>query len=185
MAEEAKNSTFLEKNGFDYRLSEFKKTTQISHWLLQRLMESAVSSIIVLPCIRIHCQRMNIFLLMVKYSTWQTWPICTSNDKTGILRLTRKSGVKTVVNIGIQDCQKDINELMDFIENADIIILNALEFATLVKKSPEHLDVSKDVATLAHLRPKQILIVTDGKNGSYVYKWRNFLSGGKSWNHNC
>jgi sugar/nucleoside kinase (ribokinase family) len=122
---------------------------------------------------------------MVKYSTWQTWPICTSNDKTGILRLTRKSGVKTVVNIGIQDCQKDINELMDFIENADIIILNALEFATLVKKSPEHLDVSKDVATLAHLRPKQILIVTDGKNGSYVYKWRNFLSGGKSWNHNC
>ena len=161
---------FLEKNGLDYRLSEFKKNYSNISLVITTLegersiinYRSPLFTKYTLPENE-HLLAKGKMLYMANLANMYL------KDRTDILRLARKSGVKTVVNIGIQDCKKDIHELEDFIANADIIILNALEFATLVKKSPENLDVSKDVATLAHLRPEQILIVTDGKNGSHGY----------------
>jgi sugar/nucleoside kinase (ribokinase family) len=161
---------FLESKGIDYSMSEFVKDYSNISLVITTL--GGERSIINYrsPLTTKYTKPENEHLLAEgKMLYMANLANMNLQDRTDILKLARKSGVKTVVNIGIQDCQKDINDLKNFIENADIIILNALEFATLVKKTPETLDVTKDVGQLAHLRPEQILVVTDGKNGSHGY----------------
>ena len=161
---------FFEKKAIDYSMSEFKK--DYSNVSLVLTTNDGERSIINYrsPLTTKYTNPDNEQLLAQGKMLYMA-NLANMNlaDRTKILSMARNAGVKTVVNIGIQDCQKHVDELKDFIQNSDIIILNALEFATLVKKTPETLDVSQDVASLAHLQREQILVVTDGKNGSHGY----------------
>ena len=80
-----------------------------------------------------------------------------------------KSDENTIaLNLGSKDCRRGLSAMRPLLDSADIIILNRYEFAELIKKDPEKLDLSKShLAAIG--RNDCILIITDGSKGSHAY----------------
>ena len=96
-------------------------------------------------------------------------PRVSLEEKLHILRFTAKNNIRTVINFGIKDCRRPLDQNLPLLEKADILIVNGHEFAELVKTSYEDIDFKKSISRYLPLAETKIVIVTDGPKGSYGY----------------
>ena len=90
-------------------------------------------------------------------------------ERKRILSQAFHKKILTVVNLGIADCRRSEEQIGALLEHVNILIINTHEFAELIKKPFETIDFKKDVTELLPLLKTKIVVVTDGKNGSYAY----------------
>lgn len=95
-------------------------------------------------------------------------PNISIEERESILSFLKKKGVTTCLNLGVSDCRKPFSQATKLINWADIFILNTYEFAELVKRKRESINFNKDIREKINFKDK-LLILTDGKNGSYIY----------------
>jgi sugar/nucleoside kinase (ribokinase family) len=87
-----------------------------------------------------------------------------------LLRFAKEKGLITFVTLGIEDCQRELHLIDDILKNTDILILNTHEFSTIVRKHDDHINWKVPIhVEFPHIGFTPIVIVTDGKNGSYGY----------------
>ena len=91
-------------------------------------------------------------------------------ERRSLMKYLKEKGVDIFVNIGQLDCCKPKTYSNELLEYADVLILNTHEFAELVKKNIDDINFSKSVLHLLPVMKSKIIIVTDGKNGSYGYE---------------
>ncbi len=83
-----------------------------------------------------------------------------------VISQMRKFGSKVAWNPGNGELANGLKVLTPFLKLTDILIMNRDEAAALAKESKDDLKaVLKKIANL----PKTALVITDGKNGAYVF----------------
>ncbi|OGK37987.1 hypothetical protein A3F32_01310 [Candidatus Roizmanbacteria bacterium RIFCSPHIGHO2_12_FULL_42_10] len=89
-------------------------------------------------------------------------------ERETFLRSVHSQDNLVALNFGAKDCEKGLSGLKKLIDNARILILNKYELCALIHKKPETVDLSKNHFSLVHTG-LDVLVITDGKNGSYAY----------------
>ncbi|OGK52102.1 hypothetical protein A2966_03895 [Candidatus Roizmanbacteria bacterium RIFCSPLOWO2_01_FULL_41_22] len=97
-------------------------------------------------------------------------PNISLHERYRILTWSKHHKILTFVNLGVVDCRRPKQELREFLKKIDILIINAHEFADLVKAPFGDIDWKENVSKyyLPHFNG-QLLIVTNGEKGSYAY----------------
>ena len=75
----------------------------------------------------------------------------------------------TIVNLGVKDCRQPTEEIIKLLENVEILIINAHEFADVVKQLYKDIDFKKNLIQKYPFLKNKIVILTDGEKGSYGY----------------
>lgn len=96
------------------------------------------------------------------------WRVPLDERKRILSHLAQKK-VLSIMNLGIADCRRSPEQLESLLSHLNILILNTHEFAELVKKQFQSIDFKKDITHLFPSLKTKILVITDGKNGSYAY----------------
>ncbi len=90
-------------------------------------------------------------------------------EREKILSHAHSSGVLTIVNLGIVDCKRPIEQIGGLLQHVDILIVNTHECSELLKKQFSTIDWHSDIAKdVAYFKDK-VIVVTDGVNGSFSY----------------
>lgn len=97
------------------------------------------------------------------------WRVPLDERKKILFHLAQKK-ILTIVNLGIADCRRTMEQVEALIQHVNILIVNTHEFAELVKKPFESINFKEDITLLYSFLKTKILIVTDGKKGSYAYR---------------
>lgn len=97
-------------------------------------------------------------------------PNLTLERKTEVLSYFRQKDITTFANLGTTDCKREFDLIRPFLQQVDVLIINAHEFAEMVRKPYVQVDLSENVKEkylkeFEHLT----LILTDGLKGSYGY----------------
>lgn len=91
-------------------------------------------------------------------------------ERIAILRYAKQHVRKTFANLNVTDCRRPIEEILHFLDPVDVFIINTHEFADIVKTSYESIDFEKNVvSSFAPFRHDKVLVLTDGKKGSFAY----------------
>ncbi|QQG43882.1 MAG: carbohydrate kinase family protein [Candidatus Roizmanbacteria bacterium] len=92
-------------------------------------------------------------------------------DKLKVLVECESKDILAFVNLGKKDCKRSNEELEEIIQKTTVLFVNGHEFAELVKKPYEEVLFHKNIVDFyfPSLQNK-ILVVTDGKNGSFAYQ---------------
>ncbi len=86
------------------------------------------------------------------------------------LRRLHHHRVRSVVNLGINDCRRPIGQLQPLFQQIDHLIVNGHEFAEMVKARYQDIHFHEDVVSwYAPALSDKTVIVTEGKAGSYAY----------------
>lgn len=96
------------------------------------------------------------------------WRVPLDERKKILSHLFQKK-ILSVVNLGITDCRRSVEQLEALLHHVNILVVNAHEFAELMKKPFESIDFKKDVTYLFPSLALKIIVVTDGARGAYVY----------------
>lgn len=101
-------------------------------------------------------------------------PDVSLTERTELLHFFKRKEIKTVINLGVSDCRRPLNQLMKFLEPVDILILNGHEFAEMVKAPYKDIHFKEHVVKwyIPSLAGK-IVVVTEGERGSYAYYGNN------------
>ncbi len=75
---------------------------------------------------------------------------------------------KIVLALGALEIAEGLEKIAPLLNLAQVLAMNGHEYADLVKKVKEKIDLNSDCAKAVGFE-KKILIITDGPNGSYVY----------------
>ncbi|MBI2051241.1 carbohydrate kinase family protein [Candidatus Roizmanbacteria bacterium] len=86
-----------------------------------------------------------------------------------LLTFARKNNVMTFLNLGIKDCRRTPDQIKRLIAPAEVLFMNTYEFAEMIKKPHDDIDFKKSVFPYHPEIQKKIVILTDGKHGSYGY----------------
>ncbi len=95
------------------------------------------------------------------------------DERRRILSHLHQKKIITAVNLGIADCRRDLIQLKGLLHHVEILLVNTHEFAELVKKPFDSLKFKEDVTEHFDFLKNKIVVVTDGKNGSYAYSEGN------------
>jgi len=90
-------------------------------------------------------------------------------ERKRILSHLHAKKIQTVVNLGIADCRRSVEQIEGLIEHVDILIVNTHEFAEIIKTPFESLHFNTDVTTHFPLLQSKIVVITDGRKGAYAY----------------
>ena len=92
------------------------------------------------------------------------------SEREQLLNFVKNNKITTVVNLGVTDCRRPKHQLANFLAKIDILIVNGHEFADLVKAPYKDIHFQENVVRwyAPGLRGK-LVIVTEGKRGSYGY----------------
>ncbi len=90
-------------------------------------------------------------------------------EKIKLLYFFKQRNIVTIANLGVKDCRRPINQLANFLNKIQILIINGHEFADLIKKKFTSIDFKKDVTDFIPLLKKIVVVVTLDKKGSYSY----------------
>lgn len=103
-------------------------------------------------------------------------PDVSLSERVELLKFFKEHSIKTIVNLGVRDCRKPLNQLKSFLDMVDILILNGHEFAELVK-APYHDIHFRDhvVQWYVPFLADKLVVVTEGKKGSFSYQDKNVL----------
>lgn len=97
-------------------------------------------------------------------------PHVSVKERRSLMKALKAKDIEVFVNVGPLDCCKPKTYLKELLEFTDVLIVNTHEFADLVKKDEKDLNLKLSVLHLLPFMKNSILIVTDGKNGSYGYE---------------
>lgn len=97
-------------------------------------------------------------------------PHVSVRERRSLMKSLRARDIEVFVNVGPLDCCKPKEYLKELLEYVDVLIVNKHEFADLVKKDEKDLNLKKSVLHMLPFMKESILIVTDGKNGSYGFE---------------
>lgn len=91
-------------------------------------------------------------------------------ERVQILESAKRQKLTVFLNLGVNDCRRTVRQLKPFLAQADVIILNGHEFADLVKANYKDIHFHEDIVSwyIPNLINK-IVVVTEGKKGSYSY----------------
>lgn len=89
-------------------------------------------------------------------------------EKVILAKYFKSHGVKICLNLGMTDLITGMKKISEILGLADIFIINTEEYAALVKKNYKSINFEKNCANTIGMETK-LLILTDGKNGSYCY----------------
>ncbi len=91
-------------------------------------------------------------------------------ERIDTLKHAKRYARRTFANLNVTDCRRPLEEILHFLDPVDIFIINTHEFADIVKTSYESIDFHHDVTRkFSPFRNDRILVLTDGKKGSYAY----------------
>lgn len=90
-------------------------------------------------------------------------------DKVDILMKCKEKKMAVVLNIGVSDCRKEKKDVERLLDLADVCIMNRYEYADMIKKDADKIDLTSDCAKVINFQ-KKILLITDGSSGSFGYK---------------
>lgn len=90
-------------------------------------------------------------------------------ERKQILSHAMSRNIITIVNLGIADCRRPINQIESLLHHVNVLIVNTHEFAEIVKKPIQDISFKDDVTDLMPFLKTKVVVVTDGKNGSYAY----------------
>jgi fructokinase len=96
-------------------------------------------------------------------------PNVSWTQRLEMLSYVKNSGGITIVNVGVVDCKRSKDQLDELLKKTDILIINAFEFADLVKQEYKDIHFKQNVIQKYLPEWKGILIITDGKEGSYGF----------------
>lgn len=91
------------------------------------------------------------------------------SKRISLLKQFRRAGVLTVLNLGVTDCRRSLDELEALLQCTDILIVNGHEFADLVKSQHSSLTFDKNFVQKYRFLQNTILLITEGNQGSYGY----------------
>lgn len=92
------------------------------------------------------------------------------NERIDILQFAKKHDKKVFANLNVTDCRRPIEQIMHFARYVDVMIINGYEYADIVKLPYASIDFDTDIVKkYAPFDPDDILVITDGKKGSYAY----------------
>lgn len=91
------------------------------------------------------------------------------DERRRILSHAHAKGALTIVNLGSKDCKRTLEQVVNLLHNADVIILNAHEFSDLIKHSYDKINLNKNILKYIPEFVEKHIIITDGANGSYAY----------------
>ena len=91
-------------------------------------------------------------------------------ERSQFLHFLNKKGITTIVNLGVKDCRRSVEQLKRLLQCVDILILNGHEFAEMVKAPYKDIHFRSNVIDwyIPQLSDK-LVVVTEGANGSYAY----------------
>lgn len=180
-------------NPFKSIIIDKLKKEKVSTKLLQRKKEYTAISTILLgqkgdrSIINYETPRQHLFtsnkimnnLLNTKAVYLGNLPDVLLSERIKALSYLRRNNILTIVNLGVKDCRREIKQLEPFLNKINILILNAHEFSELVKKKYEDIDFTKKINKYRFLKDK-ILIITDGKKGSYAFDNKRYYQKAKN-----
>jgi sugar/nucleoside kinase (ribokinase family) len=86
------------------------------------------------------------------------------------LKFAKKHNIRVFGNLNVTDCRKSIDEIIHYVRYVDVMFLNGYEFADLIKVPYQSIDFEgKIVDKYALFNHDDLLVITDGKKGSYAY----------------
>jgi len=100
-------------------------------------------------------------------------PHVSVKERRSLMKALKAKGIEIFVNIGPLDCCRPKTYINALLENVDVLILNTHEFGDLVQKNPSKINFRASVLGMLPIMKDKILIITDGKNGSYGYEAKN------------
>ena len=89
-------------------------------------------------------------------------------ERASLLGKLKTAENLVAVNFGSKDCKNGIKYLAPLLTHADILFLNRYELGDLIGVKGEKLNLKKNLKEKIKLL-HTILVVTDGKNGSFAY----------------
>lgn len=95
-------------------------------------------------------------------------PRISINERCQLLNFLKDHKVVVALNLGVTDCRRPFDEIYNLIKLANIFIVNAHEFADLIKKDYQKINWQENWAKYLKFND-QILVITDGERGSYLY----------------
>ncbi|PIZ66369.1 hypothetical protein CO051_03585 [Candidatus Roizmanbacteria bacterium CG_4_9_14_0_2_um_filter_39_13] len=91
-------------------------------------------------------------------------------ERLKILQFAKSRGKKVFANLNVTDCRRPLVEIISFIENIDVLIINGYEYADIVKSSYESIDFQSNIIEkFMPFTKNHLLVITNGKKGSYAY----------------
>jgi len=90
-------------------------------------------------------------------------------ERKQILSHATSHDIVTLMNLGIADCRRPIEQINSLLHHTNILILNTHEFAEMVKKPLQEIEFKRDITDLFPSLKTKILAITDGERGSYAY----------------
>ncbi len=91
-------------------------------------------------------------------------------ERIRILKFAKLHDLTTFANLNVTDCRRPVEEIFHFLQFVDVLIINTHECADIVKTSVESIDFHHDITrSFLPFHPGMVLVVTDGKKGSYAY----------------
>lgn len=97
-------------------------------------------------------------------------PDISFTERLKLLSDLRKKKIFIYANIGSRDCCRPKKHLKELLDLVDVLIVNAYEFAEIVRKPYKKLKLKENMVALLPIMKNKILIVTDAEKGSYGYQ---------------
>jgi len=94
----------------------------------------------------------------------------TITERMKILKYAKDKEKMVFANLNVTDCRRPLEDIMHFISVIDGLIINGHEYADIIKTPYESIDFDSNVVEkYAPFSPEKILVITDGRRGSYCY----------------
>lgn len=97
-------------------------------------------------------------------------PDVALTERDQLLHFVHKNNIETIANLGVKDCRRPKQDLIHFLRNIDILIVNGHEFADLVKAQYQDIHFKDKIVEwyIPQLKEK-LVIITEGEKGSFAY----------------
>jgi sugar/nucleoside kinase (ribokinase family) len=113
-------------------------------------------------------------LLKTKMVYMGNLPDVSIVERKQLLKHFKENNIPICLNLGVTDCRRPLKEVFDLIQLANIFIINTHEFSDLIKKDYEKINWQTNLLKFINFTD-QILILTDGERGSYLYYQNNVI----------
>lgn len=109
-------------------------------------------------------------VLRSKYIYLANLPDVSFFEKFKLVKFLKTHEKTVIANFGVVDCRRPKEQIVNMLEHIDVLIVNAHEFADMVKTEYSRISFNKNVIQFYFPKHQdKVFIVTDGKKGSHGY----------------
>ncbi|MCA9372278.1 carbohydrate kinase family protein [Candidatus Woesebacteria bacterium] len=92
-------------------------------------------------------------------------------ERIELLKRAKSLNLTTFANFNVTDCRRPVEQIDHFLQFVDVFIINSHECADICKTPYQTMDFQGNIVErFKPFRNDRVLIITDGKKGSYGYK---------------